>query len=420
MREEAKGLFSTPRHRFFRAAAVAAVAATALAGCSTAGPGTDADADGPQGDIVIGALLGLTGIAPIIGEAARVATQLAVDEINADGGIDGRNIDLVIADTESDPTTASLEFERLLNNAGAQMIIGPMFSQESFAVLPEISNAQLFNIHMTATSEITPDFAPYSFGALMNAEAQANKMSDYALETYDPKSVAILHDPGAQAIAGAEVIEARMKAAGVSKITSVEHAYGATDMTPFVLQATRDNPDLILLYTSTGGDLGNILMARSSLKLMDIPIVGANVIASQATAALDVVGGDESLFEGTVGTTGVAFATCEDVASGSAIDFNNAVAEEIGKDNAAKLGLAYASLYYDAVYIMKAAVEGSGGATDGDTLVKWMYDNLGSFEGVYSGLSVSPENHFMVNADAIEMVTPFPMLEGGLQKKVNC
>jgi len=417
--------FSSRGH--FAKSAIALASIVALAGCAgggTATPGSDNDSTNEETvietneEIVIGALLGMTGIAPIIGEAARIATALAVDEINADGGIDGRQIKLVIADTESDPTTATLEFERLVNSAGAEVVIGPMFSSESFAVLPEIGAAGIFNIHMTATNDITPEFAPTSFGALMSAQDQASKMAQYALSEYQPKTVAILHDPGAQTIAAVETLKEEL--AAVSNVVTVETVFGATDMTPFMLQATRDNPDVIILFASTGGDLGRVLEARDALGFHSIPVVASNVAGSQMGAALDAVGGDESLFEGVTGLAVSGFATCDDVASGPPIEFQNALQESIGTDSTAKLGLPYASLYYDAVYIMKAAIEGSGGSTDGATLMEWMYTDLGGFNGIASGLSVSPDSHFMVGPDAMRVVEALPLLDGGMQRQADC
>lgn len=408
----------SPRGRVVKSA-IAIASVVALVGCAGGEATPPADDNGSQqGEIVIGALLGLTGIAPIIGDAARIATTLAVDEINASGGIDGRQINLVIADTESDPTTATLEFERLVNTVGAEVIIGPMFSSESFAVLPEIAAAGIFNIHMTATNEITPEFAPTSFGALMSAESQATKMAQYALSEYKPETVAILHDPGAQTIAAVATLKKEL--AGVSNVVSVETVFGATDMTPFMLQATRDKPDVIMLFASTGGDLGYVLEARDVLGFHDIPVVASNVAGSQMGAALDAVGGDESLFDGVTGLAVSGFATCDDVASGPPIDFQNALKEAIGSDSTAKLGLPYASLYYDAVYIIKAAVEGSGGSTDGVTLKDWMYRDLGSFNGIASGMSVNADNHFMVGPEAMEVINALPLLEGGMQQKADC
>jgi branched-chain amino acid transport system substrate-binding protein len=418
MAHKIQTLASVRRGRLTKAALVLLTVA-ALAACTGTAPKAT-ESTQPKGDLVIGALLGLTGIAPTIGEAARVATTLAADEINKKGGIDGRHIKLVIADSESNPTKATLELGRLLNSEGAKIIIGPMFSQESFAVLPEIAKAGVFNIHMTADDKITPDFAPYSFGILMNAQAQATKMAKYAIAKYAPKSVVILHDPGSQAISGAETLKKALTAAGVTKIVTVQHAYGVADMTPYMLQVAQAKPDVILLYTSTGGDLGHILAARKTMNLMNIPVVASNVAAAQAGAALAAVGGDESVFTGVTGLTESSFATCKSAGSGAPVDFQHAVEASIGKSAAAKLGLVYASLYYDAVHIIKDAVEGSHGATDGKTLTQWMYKDLGGFKGVNSPLSASPTNHFLVGADSMDIIKPLPLLEGGMEHPVTC
>ena len=58
--------------------------------------------------------------------------------------------------------------------------------------------------------------------------------------------------------------------------------------------------------------------------------------------------------------------------------------------------LSYLSLWYDAVYVLKAAVEGTGGKTDGPSVAAWLETNSGSFNGINSGLTASKATHFLV------------------------
>src|SRR6185503_2881486 len=75
--------------------------------------------------------------------------------------------------------------------------------------------------------------------------------------------------------------------------------------------------------------------------------------------------------------------------------------------------LSYLSLWYDAVYVLKAAVEGSGGKTDGPTVAAWLEANSKSFKGINSGLTASKATHFLVGQDALTIVYPDRQREGG-------
>ena len=82
--------------------------------------------------------------------------------------------------------------------------------------------------------------------------------------------------------------------------------------------------------------------------------------------------------------------------------------------------LSYLSLWYDAVYVMKAAVEGTGGKTDGPSIAAWLEANSASFRGINSGLTGSKSTHFLVGPEALTMVYPDRQRPGGLLERVGC
>jgi branched-chain amino acid transport system substrate-binding protein len=82
--------------------------------------------------------------------------------------------------------------------------------------------------------------------------------------------------------------------------------------------------------------------------------------------------------------------------------------------------LSYLSLWYDAVYVMKAAVEGTGGKTDGPSIAAWLEDNSASFRGINSGLTGSKSTHFLVGPEALTIVYPDRQRPGGLLERVGC
>jgi len=109
-----------------------------LAGCS------------PSEPIRLGFLAGLSGSASDLGEAGQAGAILAVDETNANGGIHGRKIELLVSDDAQKPEVAVLAL-RTLAADGAVVVIGPMTSAMAQAVLPESQKIGLILVSPTVT-----------------------------------------------------------------------------------------------------------------------------------------------------------------------------------------------------------------------------------------------------------------------------
>ena len=86
-----------------------------------------------DGPIRIGHLTPLTGFLGPLGEYAQMGVQLAADQINAEGGVMGRQIELILEDSVN-PQTASAKAERLLSRDGAELLIGEISSASGLAI----------------------------------------------------------------------------------------------------------------------------------------------------------------------------------------------------------------------------------------------------------------------------------------------
>src|SRR5690606_37873061 len=91
----------------------------------------------------LGGVISATGGGASIGRAASIAWKLAVDDINAKGGILGKQVELIIADTMTDPTHGVSEARRLLQNEQVQAIIGPATSQEAIPITTVTTEAKV-------------------------------------------------------------------------------------------------------------------------------------------------------------------------------------------------------------------------------------------------------------------------------------
>ncbi|MDQ2055335.1 transporter substrate-binding protein, partial [Halobellus sp. H-GB7] len=104
---------------------------TGLAGCSggsSAGGSSDSGSNGDSGasdePLTVGALYALSGSTEVIGRPMMNSTELAIQQINDAGGINGREIELVKADTASAPQTGIEKSRQLINRDGCSIVFG--------------------------------------------------------------------------------------------------------------------------------------------------------------------------------------------------------------------------------------------------------------------------------------------------------
>lgn len=366
--------------------------------------------------IKLGAFVPVTG-AGALGEASLVAVELAVKQINAAGGIKGRPIELTVADYQTDPTIGVGEANRLIHQVGINLAVGPTYSQVTLAVLPLLSAAQIPSINVSGSSSITPKAGPFSYSMLPNAQTQAQAMVRNAVEQFKAKKVAILSDNGAQAKTAVAEIQRALKTSNVELTGVQEYNYNSKDLTPQLLALRGGNPDAILLFTSTGDDTANVLLSRAQLN-WPVNISGSYGV-SLATQALKA--GGPKLFENTIALNYAGFTYCKSAGKPQkAIDLVKAVREYKGEATASRYPMNFLALFYDAVFILKAAVEGNGGDTSGPAVAKWINANIKSFNGVNTGLAASPDSHFLVGVDALSIVKPETIDEFGIQERAGC
>jgi len=107
--------------------------------------------------IKFGTLGALSGDYAIYGVAVKNGAQLAVDEINAAGGINVKDLELIAYDSEGEPTKALQLFNRLVDQDGIDAFLGGTFSGESITIGPEANDKQIPMLTPTATNEaVTP------------------------------------------------------------------------------------------------------------------------------------------------------------------------------------------------------------------------------------------------------------------------
>lgn len=141
----------------------------------------------------VGFLGGLTGRAADLCISARNGAQLAIEKVNAGGGIDGRQVELLVFDNQDqeDKARQGVEF---LAEAKVTAIIGPLTSQMSAAATPTANQRKTVLISPTTSTLGLSGLDDYFFRVYPTCDSNARALAEYAVRTANNKRIAILSD----------------------------------------------------------------------------------------------------------------------------------------------------------------------------------------------------------------------------------
>ena len=206
--------------------------AAMTAGCG--GGGDKKPAEKKSAEALIGANYELTGNVASYGTAALAGGQMAVDEINKAGGINGKMLKIVQADNKSEPSESGNAATKLISQNKLIGIVGPATSGCTMAAEPIVTASKLPVVAPTATAEsitVGKDgkTRQFVFRACFIDPFQGKVMAAFANQKLKVKSVAIYRDNSSDYSKGlAEAFKKNFEAAG-GKIVA-EEAYLAKDM----------------------------------------------------------------------------------------------------------------------------------------------------------------------------------------------
>ncbi len=146
-----------------------------------------------ENPIKIGAVLSLTGIAASYGEPARNAMQIAVDEINAEGGIDGRLVTLVVEDDQTKPEVAISAFRKLTSVDEVEGVVGGNFDFVTIPLFP-VADAEKVAFISPSNLRVPGGLEPSgnSFVLMPDFNKVILELKDYVAQS-DVQKLAVVH-----------------------------------------------------------------------------------------------------------------------------------------------------------------------------------------------------------------------------------
>jgi len=223
----------------------------------------------PQGvgkdEIVVGSIQDLSGPIAGFGKQVRNGMLLRVDEINEQGGINGRKVKLIVEDSAYDPKKAVLAAQKLVNQDKIFIMVGHIGTAQNLAAMPVQFEKNVINFYpVTAAREMYEPFnrLKYSFAATYFDQMRGAV----------PK---LVKDKGAKKVCtmyqddefGLEVVrggEAGLKTIGMEFVEKTSYKRGATDFSSQVARMKAAGCDFVVLGTIIRETIGAIAESRKT------------------------------------------------------------------------------------------------------------------------------------------------------------
>lgn len=239
-------------------------------------------------DIKIGYSGALSGPASFTGLDIKRGAEIAVEEINAKGGVKGRKLVLVSRDDEHNPVRTVAQYRELAEREKVVAMLGATNSASMLAVTPIVNDSLKIPVICPATdaTAITENDAAkagqdnYLFRIGMYGTGQANFIVDTMVKKFGHSKVGLLNWTGGWGVTGRSELQRRLKENGVTPVADETFDSNDTDMTPQIIKIKNAGAQSILNYALVRE---NTLVAQTKQKLGDdTPYVSAWGIAGPA------------------------------------------------------------------------------------------------------------------------------------------
>ena len=241
---------------------------------------TGGTSGGTGNTIKIGLAYELSGAVATYGQDSVVGVQMAADEINAAGGINGKKIELVKVDTQSDPAVATTVATRLATQDKVLAIIGPATSGSFKAMIPVANQNKVPLVSGSATADgATVDANgkahPFAFRTCFSDSFQGTAMANFALNTLNAKTAVIFGDNSSDYAKGlAAAFKKQFTAKGGTIVDEQAFVAGDTDFNATLTKLKNEKFDVLYL-PGYYQEAGLIIKAARGLGI-NVPVLGAD------------------------------------------------------------------------------------------------------------------------------------------------
>jgi branched-chain amino acid transport system substrate-binding protein len=254
-----------------------ALALFAVAGCGGDSGSGDAST-APSTPFKVGVAGPMTGDYATYGKSHKEGAEIAMEELNAAGGVNGGQVSLELGDDLGDPKQAVLVAQKYIDDAELIVVDGHQFSGATIAAGAKYETAGLPMISPSATNPDITDLGAFIWRICMTDAVQGEGLANYSVMTLNKLKIAIMYDNSDYGRGLADAYEAAVKAASGAIVGKEQYATGDTDFKAQLTKLKGAGPDLLFLsgYYPEGSKI-----AQQARELgMDVQMLGSDGYAS--------------------------------------------------------------------------------------------------------------------------------------------
>lgn len=397
------------RHGVRALVAVSAGLVLALSGCAEEAPegGGNGGATGgtEEGPIKIGAVLDITGAGASLGVPERQTLEMLAEQVNEDGGIGGREVQLLIEDNQSTEDGAARAASKLLQTDQVDILLGASRTGPSLAMRPIAEQAQIPMISLAANIKIV-EGSEWVFKSAQNDRVVIERIvEDMAAKGY--QRIALARDASGYGEGVQELFTELGGPEGIEVVTTESFAPDASDFTAQMVNIRNANPDAVVIWgIPPAASLAQVAYRQLGLQA---PVYQSHGIGNQVF--LDTAGEAAEGLIAPLGRMLVAEQLPED-------DPQKEVVTQFIADFEAAYGetpSTFAGHAYDGFMLAVNAIEEVGG-TDPNEL-RDALESVTDWPGVSGVFTMTPDDHSGLSKDALVLVTvengDWKLVEGG-------
>ena len=231
-----------------------------------------------QGTIKIPNIIELSGGGASVGQNWKNGTTMAVEEINAKGGILGRKIEMEFVDTGSDPGKARAGVQRALDDK-PMAIFGPIYSGSVNVTLKMTAEAEVPQIIGGEAAPLTAQGSKYIFRTSFGQNVSMPKIANYLRDGVKAKSVAVVYQNNDFGKGGRNAIIPELEKRGIKVVADLSTEPGQADFAPDVIKVKGANADAIFVYLTEEESARFLIEAKK--QGINKPLVGETTLLGQ-------------------------------------------------------------------------------------------------------------------------------------------
>lgn len=336
----------------------------------------------------IGFVSPLSGPAATIGQLELEAIKIGLEEINAEGGIHGRKLELIVEDDQTNPSNTVVAVKKLIQDKKIDILIGPSLTNMALPAIPIVEENEIPNINIGAGRQIIDPVRKWVFKLPHTDTLIVEKQLEFLSKKLGIKKLAILHQDDATGVSGQKQLKSMAAQYGI-EVVIVEKFNGAdTDMTAQLTKISASKAEAVAMH-GVSEPVG--IIAKNAQQLgFKLPMISNH--GSVSNHLIEVAGkaAEGMYFVGTKSIVGKYLPDNDPV---------KANYETIMKSLKKPFDIFHGN-GYDSIYLAAEALKRAGKDAS-NTQIRDALESLNNFQLLNAAYTFTPESHDGPKVDSL-------------------